>query len=184
MEQAAGSSALDLLPLLEASRLDEQESSDESSDEEDEDDEDDAIVNEIAEQERPEMTPCQPGAQVFVSASTPSSRTLAAQVKQAALNSSSVHGTSSVGTPWLYARRLAALRSQNKVFLAWCRSWIKDLWDVNPATIRAPRTEPHIVKYNHSAHSRFKGLGTHQVMMATGAQTLVLPRAATSWRPA
>ena len=49
MEQAAGSSALDLLPLLEASRLDEQESSDESSDEEDEDDEDDAIVNEIAE---------------------------------------------------------------------------------------------------------------------------------------
>ena len=28
--------------------------------------------------------------------------------------------------------------------------------------IRAPRTEPHIVKYSHSLHSKFKGIGTHQ----------------------
>ena len=160
MEEAS-SSSLDLLPLAEVCHLNDQESSDESSSDEEAEDDDMKV---IAEQERPEMTPIQAGAQVFVSGSTQSSRTLAAQVKQVALQTSRVHGTSSVGTPWIYARRLAALRSHNKIFLAWCRSWIEEIFDVDPTAIRAPRTEPHIVKYNHDAmkHSHFKGLGTHQ----------------------
>ena len=49
-----------------------------------------------------------------------------------------------------------------QIFLAWCRSWIKEAYDVDADAIRAPRTEPHIVKYNHSVHAHFKGLGTHQ----------------------
>ena len=159
--EEARSNSLDLLPLTEACHLDEQESSDESSSD-DEAEEDDSALNEIAEQERPEMMPCQAGAKVFVTGSTPSSRLLAAEVKEAALQTSRVHGRSSVGTPWIYARRLGALRSHNQIFLAWCRSWIKEAYDVDADAIRAPRTEPHIVKYNHSVHAHFKGLGTHQ----------------------
>ena len=160
--EEAGSSSLDLLPLSET--LDgRQESSDESSsDEEEAEDDDDVALIETAERERPEMAPCQAGAKVFVSGSTPSSQLLAAAVKEAALQTTRVHGTSSVGTPWVYARRLSALRSQNKIFLAWCRSWIKEKFDVDATAIRAPRTEPHIVKYTHSVQSQFKGLGTHQ----------------------
>ena len=114
------------------------------------------------EDDRPVMRPCQPGARVFSSMSTHSSRLLAAEVKQVALRTSAVHGTSTTGTPWLYARRLAAIKEQNALFLAWCRSWIEELYGTPCTAVRAPRTEPHIVKYDHKLQSTFKGIGTHQ----------------------
>ena len=33
-----------------------------------------------------------------------------------------VHGLSSTGTPWLFARKIKALKQHNKQFLAWCKN--------------------------------------------------------------
>ena len=92
------------------------------------------------EEGRPTMRPCQQGARVFSSASTHGSRALAAEVKRVALGTSSVHGYSSTGTPWLYARRLSAIRQQNALFLSWCRAWIEELYGTPCSAVRAPRT--------------------------------------------
>ena len=110
----------------------------------------------------PVMQPIQKGAKIYSCASTECSRALAAQVRQAALETKRVHGYSSTGTPWLYARRMPAIKEHNAVFLAWCRRWIKDLYNVESSSVRAGATEPHIVKYNHAKHAKFKGIGTHQ----------------------
>ena len=99
---------------------------------------------------------------MFASDSTLCSRALASEVKREALRTVRAHGRSSTGTPWIYARRIGALKEHNKVFLEWCRSWIDELYGVDVATIRSPRTEPHIVKYDHRLHAHFQGIGTHQ----------------------
>ena len=111
---------------------------------------------------RPSMTPRSAGAKVFSSASTPCSRALASQVRTCALQTSRVHGRSTTGTPWIFARRLKATKEANEIFLAWCREWISESYGVETCALHAARTEPHIVKYNHELHSGFKGIGTHQ----------------------
>ena len=111
---------------------------------------------------RPTMVPLLPGSKVFLSASTPCSRTLAAQVRQAALATTRIHGYSTAGTPWLHARRVAAIKTQNHVFLEWCREWISELYGVRRSAVCAPKTEPHIVKYSEHKKRKFKGIGTHQ----------------------
>ena len=112
---------------------------------------------------RPQMAPCQKGAKVYSSGSTACSRALASQVEMAALSTRCVHGRSSTGTPWIYARRLQAIEAQNRVFLSWCRTWIEELYGVDASLLRLDRTEPHLVKYDHSLHAKaFKGIGTHQ----------------------
>eukprot|EP00802_Teleaulax_amphioxeia_P027209 Tamp_28485.p1 GENE.Tamp_28485~~Tamp_28485.p1 ORF type:complete len:246 (+),score=34.59 Tamp_28485:59-739(+) len=110
------------------------------------------------------MTPLLPGAKVFLSASTACSRTLAAQVKQAALATSRIHGYSTAGTPWLHAQRVAAIKTQNHIFLEWCREWISELFGIRRSAVCAAKTEPHIVKYSETLNNkrRFKGIGTHQ----------------------
>jgi hypothetical protein len=110
---------------------------------------------------RPSMLPCQAGAQVFSSGSTPCSRELAAQIEAAALSTSRVHGRSTTNTPWIYARRLN-IRHQRRLFMSWCREWIETLYGADSSRVRAARHEPHIVKYDHSLHQGFKGIGTHQ----------------------
>ena len=111
---------------------------------------------------RPSMTPRTAGAKVFSSASTPCSRALASQVRTCALQTSRVHGRSTTGTPWIFARRLKATKEANEIFLGWCREWISESYGVEMCALHAARTEPHIVKYNHELHSGFKGIGTHQ----------------------
>lgn len=68
---------------------------------------------------RPGMVPIQPGAKVFLSASSPCSTNLAVALKQAAQGTSRIHGYSTAGTPWLYARRIGAMKRQ---VLAACRT--------------------------------------------------------------
>jgi len=111
---------------------------------------------------RPAVCPIQPCAKVFVCASTECSRALAVAVKQAAEGTSRIHGYSTAGTPWLYARRVAALKEHNMLFLRWCRQWIREVYGVCETSIYSARTEPHIVKYRGSSSSKFKGIGTHQ----------------------
>jgi hypothetical protein len=129
--------------------------------------------------QRPCMAPVQDGAKVYTCASSPCSRALAAQIKAAALATRKVHGHSTVGTPWLYARRVVELKDHNRMFLGWCKEWVSDLYGVPASSLHAARTEPHIVKYDHHgmAHKAFKGLGTHQdgsfvtVIMALSEQS-------------
>lgn len=111
---------------------------------------------------RPSMAPRSAGAKVYSSGSTPCSRALASQVRVSALQTSRVHGRSTTGTPWIFARRLKATKEANETFLGWCREWISESYGVEIGALHAARTEPHIVKYNHEAHSAFKGIGTHQ----------------------
>lgn len=61
-----------------------------------------------------------------------------------------------------YSHLGASKLVQNEQFLRWCREWISELYGVCGSSIRAARTEPHIVKYKSSASSSFKGIGTHQ----------------------
>jgi hypothetical protein len=96
---------------------------------------------------RPTMQALVQGAKVYMSASTPCSSALAAQVKEAALATSKIHGYSTAGTPWLYAKRMAAIKDQNTLFLSWCKEWISELYGVSASKVYAARTEPHIVKY-------------------------------------
>lgn len=110
---------------------------------------------------RPPIRPFKSGAQVYCSSSTACSRALAEQVKLAALSTKRIHGSSTTGTPWLHARKLSAISEQNEVFLGWCRSWIEEVYGTD-REFRAPRTEPHIVKYDHKLHAKFKGIGVHQ----------------------
>ena len=110
----------------------------------------------------PSLQPCQAGAQVFSSGSTPCSRELAAQVEEAALSTNRVHGRSTTATPWLHARRLPTIRHQRQLFMSWCRQWIATVYGTDSRKVRAASHEPHIVKYDHSLHASFKGIGTHQ----------------------
>ena len=111
---------------------------------------------------RPSMAPRSAGAKVYSSGSTPCSRALASQVRVSALQTSRVHGRSTTGTPWIFARRLKATKEANETFLSWCREWISESYGVEIGALHAARTEPHIVKYNHELHAGFKGIGTHQ----------------------
>jgi hypothetical protein len=111
---------------------------------------------------RPSMAPRSTGAKVYSSGSTPCSRALASQVRESALQTSRVHGRSTTGTPWIFARRLKATKEANETFLGWCREWISESYGVEIGALHAARTEPHIVKYNHELHAGFKGIGTHQ----------------------
>lgn len=111
---------------------------------------------------RPAVCPIQPCAKVFVCPSTACSRALAVAVKQAAEGTSRIHGHSTAGTPWLYARRVAAIKEQNMLFLRWCRQWVREVYGVCETDICSTRTEPHIVKYQGSSSAKFKGIGTHQ----------------------
>ena len=122
----------------------------------------------------PSMLPIKPHAKVFSSRSTAGSISLATDVKLAADNTTKIHGISTTGTPWLFARRLKALKTQNRTFLAWCRAWIKEIYGTEASLITAPKTEPHIVKYDHAKVQRskkkkkkngkhtFDGIGIHQ----------------------
>ena len=127
--------------------------------------------------ERPLMAPIQDGAKVYTCSSNACSQLLASEIKAAALATRKTHGHSTAGTPWLYARRLSELKSANSVFLGWCKEWISDLYGVPTTSLRVPRTEPHIVKYDHTKHKGFKGLPTHQdgsfvtVIMAVSDQS-------------
>lgn len=110
----------------------------------------------------PSLKPCHAGAQVYSSGSTPCSRELAAQVEEAALRTNRVHGRSTTDTPWLHTRRLPNIRHQRQLFMSWCRQWITSVFGTDSRKVRAARHEPHIVKYDHSLHASFKGIGTHQ----------------------
>ena len=90
---------------------------------------------------RPSMTPRSAGAKVFSSASTPCSRALASQVRTCALQTSRVHGRSTTGTPWIFARRLKATKEANEIFLGWCREWISESYGVETCALHAARTD-------------------------------------------
>ena len=116
---------------------------------------------------RPEVRPCKKGAKVYCCSSTACSRALAERVKVAALGTKQIHASSTTGTPWIHARRLGAIKEQNAVFLRWCRSWIEEVYGADASEFRSPRTEPHIVKYDHraalgKAKAKFRGIGVHQ----------------------
>ena len=66
---------------------------------------------------------------------------LHAQVKQAALATSRIHGYSTAGTPWLHAQRVAAIQTQNQIFLEWCREWISELFGIR----RCARAGLHVL---------------------------------------
>ena len=121
----------------------------------------------------PKMLPIKLNAKVFSSRSTAGSISLATDVKLAVDNTTKIHGISTTGTPWLFARRLKALKTQNETFLSWCRTWIREIYGTEASLITAPKTEPHIVKYDHAKVQRFKkknkngkhtfdGIGIHQ----------------------
>ena len=142
----------------------------------DDDDKASAIDAEDNNEERPEMYPIQPKAKVFACTATTASRNLAHDVKASAMRTACIHGTSTTGTPWLFARRLKCIVNQNRTFLSWCRHWIKDCYGTESCLVRVDATEPHIVKYDHKKAQRrkrkdrknfdkkgktFDGIGTH-----------------------
>ena len=154
----------------------EESGDDEGDDEESGDDEGDDEEEGAA--ARPPMRPVHAKAKVFTCASTAASRTLAADVKASAMRTNRVHGTSTTGTPWLFARRFKSIARQNRTFLSWCRHWIQDCYGMEPRLVRAAATEPHIVIYDHDkvlqrkrknrnknnnnkGKAAFDGIGTH-----------------------
>lgn len=137
-------------------------SSDGDEDNEEEDNEDATNSLEAVACKRPPMAPVQDGAKVFACKSNTHSRALAEQIKAVAIAARKPHGHSTVGTPWLYARRLEQLKEANTCFLQWSKEWISEVYGVPSSLLRVPRTEPHIVRYDHRKHKAFKGLPTHQ----------------------
>ena len=141
------------------------------SDNTDESDTEDESDDEIMVKDRPMMHPVVPSAQIYSCSSTKYSRSLAADVKFAASKTNRVHGLSSTGTPWLFARKIKALKQHNKQFLSWCRHWIKDVYKMDAKFIKVKLCEPHIVSYDHKktikkkkkkGKKAFDGIGTHQ----------------------
>ena len=149
--------------------------SDNTDESDTEDESDDEIIPEVMVKDRPMMQPVVPSAQIYSCSSTKYSRSLAADVKFAASKTNRVHGLSSTGTPWLFARKIKALKQHNKQFLAWCKNWINDVYKMEAKFIKVKPSEPHIVSYDHkktikkkkkkekkSGKKAFDGIGTHQ----------------------
>lgn len=125
----------------------------------------------VTDTDRPTMKPITPTAKVFSCKASNFSIELAKDIHAAAMKTNRIHGRSSTGTPWLFARKLIALKQHNKLFLKWCRHWIKEIYKTESHLIHADRvSEPHIVKYNHKKKMKqkkkggkaFDGIGTHQ----------------------
>ena len=100
-------------------------------------------------QKIPTMHPVSPNAKVYSCSSTSYSRTLAMDVKIAANKSNRVHALSTTKTPWKFARRIKALQQHNTQFLAWCRQWINEVYQMESQFIKVASSEPHIVSYDH-----------------------------------